>query len=301
MPRPMRTQPRDIDFLADLGRCGVMDRRMIRPRHYPTQGDRVHRRRIAQLEGNGLIQRVLISDFHAQRRGRLPSIFVLTDKGADLVYRFTGTRPRPLRPNLNPFTIWHRLDVARLQLAVLDAAAHHGLNAPLWINEWATIPGSKRGDSFARRFVLYESFDAGPEKSLSCRPDAACRIDYRGANLVAYWERDRSTETITQFVRKVPGYAALHRTKRYGQHFPGADRSVVRVYVVGESQQRIDNIRDALHDREGAELFRFACANALTPEHLLSASNVWQNAGGEFAPLLRGLEQAEPRKEAVHA
>lgn len=290
MPQPMRIQPRDVACLTELGECGVMDKNMIHSRHYHTQCDRVVRRRLAQLESNSLLQRLRISEFHAhQRPGRLPSVFVLTDKGADIVHRFTGRRPRPVSPNLNAFTVRHRIEVARLQLAVLDAAKHHELEKPKWINEWATIPNSKRGASFAQRFVLYESFDTAPDESLSCRPDAACRLDYRGVNLLAYWERDRSTETIAQVARKVPGFAALSQSRRFEEHFPGVTQPVFRVYFVCESEARITNIRQAIKKHAGAELFRFAQADHLQPDRLLASDDVWQNVEGEWAPLLRGM------------
>ena len=302
MPRPMRIQPRDIGWLAELGECGVEDKNMIHSRHYHTQCDRVIRRRLAQLESNGLIQRLRISEFHAHHQpGRLPSIFVLTDKGADVVYRYSGKRPKPVSPNLSPFTVRHRIEVARLQLAVLDAAKHHELEKPRWINEWATIPNSKRGDSFARRFVLYESFDTVPGESLSCRPDAACRLDYRGVNLLAYWERDRSTETIAQVARKIPGFAALSQSRRFEQHFPGVTRPVFRVYFVCESEARIGNIRQAIQKHQGAELFRFAQADRLQPDRLLSSDDVWQNVEGEFAPLLRGVNGTPVTVGAINA
>lgn len=302
MSRPMRSQPRDIGFLAELGQCGVQEKNMVHKRHYATQCDRVLRRRLSQLESNGLIQRLRISEFHAhQQPGRLPSIFLLTDKGADLVHRHTGTRPKPLSPNLNTFTIRHRIEVARMQLAVMDAAKYHALPAPTWINEWATTPGSKRGDSFAQRFVLYETFDTANGQTLSCRPDGACRIDYRGVNLLAYWERDRSTETIAQVARKVPGFAALAQSRNFEQHFPGVTQPVLRVYFVCESDTRIENIRKAIRDQPGADLFRFARADALDPTRLLSGNNVWQNAAGEFAPLLRGLNEPPPNEGAANA
>ena len=286
-----RLQPRDVAFLVTLGDCGNLSGTMAHQNCFPTMGGRAFRRRMQILCENRIIARVQLSQLDLLNpNGRPPSIYVLSDKGADLVYRHTGNRPKPHRTSANPFTLQHRLAVAQLQLTFLKSVEHHALKSCTWINEWNTAASSKQGDTFDKRFVLYEVFDGvgGPNQSVSCRPDAAFRLDHQEWNLLGYVERDRSTETHRQFANKIPGYESLVKQQRFSKHFPGCSKPVFRLYVVCESAERISGLREILAKSSLGTMARFAEATALHPETVF-AKPVWQDATGKHVPILQSL------------
>ena len=234
--------------------------------------------------------------------GRPRAIHRLLPFGAETLAIHTGiVPPRVARAEpLKPDTMQHRLGVAAVHLAVLDACKQHGLPKPQWILEQDTNPAASPEAPFTERFVLYELFRAAGKSPVSCRPDASTWLRIPTAasqpqspwlDLLIYWEFDRATETLSRVAHKLDGYDQLLKTHTYRKHWPAVSHPTVRVFFVVPSQDRLRNVATAIRDRSGSDAVRLTTASALEPTRLLTEL-VWHTVNGEQRRLWTPLPAA---------
>ena len=288
MPAGLHLQPRDVLILALMGDLGLLDTDTIHQRFFATVSRRRCQQRLQLFRAHGLIRSVVLTVwFSDTENGRTPAIHVLTERGAEAVLSLVGSYPRRvLRSDPKPETFHHRLAIVKSRLALDDACAIAGLHEPAWIMEQDRNPAATDVPPLQRR-MLYHAFRNGP-KTITCQPDAACLlaiprdIDKPQAdttNLLVYWEIDRSSESQSQLLRKLPGYAAAIEQRAYHRYWPGVQKPAVRVFWVCRSRQRISEICDRLKDVPVARLFRFTTSQELSVENRSHPTHLAQRGG----------------------
>jgi len=281
-------QPRDVAICEDAGELGWVDTTTIHRRHWRAGTTiRAPQKRLKKLVEHGLLMKVslLVSD-GSRKGGSIPTIYGLTPHGADVVEEVTGQRPRRVAYSTpHPFTLRHRLEMVEVRIALDEACRHQGLPQPTWIMEQDVKADVPRDAPPWKRMLLYETFNTAAVR-ITCRPDASCHIsiprDERTENvtvenLIAYFELDRSTESLKQIRRKLPGWTAFLEDRRYMRHWPQVSNPNVRVFFVCPSEERITNIIGAVKELPVANYFRFVKRSDLDPKQLLT-DRIWRDA-----------------------
>lgn len=227
-----------------------------------------------------------------ERGGRPAHAYRLTSRGADLLAEFTGRSASWIaKHDPRPETLHHRIGMAKLRLQFNDACTLQGLAKPEWISEYDTAPNTRPDAKLNERFRLCERLSGIDGKTAVCWADASCWLkvphpDGGAANLLIYWEYDRSTEALKQVARKVAGYYALLTAAAYRKHWPQANAASLRVFFVAVSEERIRNVIDAIKNRPGASLFRFATVPSISSATILTHP-LWRTISGECREILR--------------
>lgn len=304
MVRGMRLQDRDIRLLGDLGTVVLMTVSMIRARYFPndTTGEACLRR-LRLLRNAGLIARLSFPVVSTtDEPGHLLALYRLTGHGAEVVSVATARRPRRLlRTDPKPKTLLHRRDLAQVMLAVNDATATASLPDPEWLLEQDVRPGTSRKTERAERFILYEDFKQDDGRVLQLRPDASAWLRFPSPaagqaivhDFLAWWEIDRSTDSLAQVSDKLPPYSFFLRQheaadparRLYRRHWPLVERATLRVFFVCPSVQRMRTISDAIRQLPGAEYVRLATLDSITPERFLRDA-IWQDVNGTARAIL---------------
>jgi hypothetical protein len=273
----------------------LLDTDTIHQRFFPGVTRRRSQQRLQLYQAHGLTRTLVLTVWFGNgNQGRTPAIHCLTERGADAVQVLTGRRPaRVLRSEPKPETFHHRLAVVKCRLAVDDACAAAGLLEPAWIMEQDRDPTAKDLPPFQQR-MLYHAFADGP-KTITCQPDAASLLriprdpaqpQTNTSDLLAYWEADRSTESRSQILEKLPGYAAVVERHAYRRYWPQLQKPAIRVFWVCPSQERIAALCEKLKDAPIAQLFRFTTSEELTPQTALLAP-IWCALDGRRREIMR--------------
>jgi len=288
-------QPRDIEMLSLLGDVGVLDTDLLHVRCFPEVTLRRCQQRLKQHAEQGLIRSQKLAVWYGDESGRVPTLFTLTERGADVVAEATGLRPfRVHRSDPKPETFHHRLAIVKTRLTLDDGFRSLRLTVPHWIMEQDRRPDAKPDEPPSRQRFLYHAFPDG-NRSMTCQPDAACRMsiphdaartDSKMIDLVAFFEIDRSTERRGQVLGKLPGYAALIEKRSWIRYFPSAASAPVRIFFVCRSQQRIDSLRESLGQHPLAAIVRFGTMRELDSRHPLSDA-IWQDSSGRRREIIR--------------
>jgi hypothetical protein len=290
----MELVPRDLGILETVGQLGSADTEILHTQHFPKDSTgRACQQRLRKLTDEELLKRVRLIAVDADMRGgSLPTLYFLTDAGADLVERETGGRPpRVSHSDPKPFTLRHRLDVVRGRLAIDQAAKTAGIDAPAWIMEQDSrnVQKASKGRSPSEFLILHNRYQHNGH-AVSFRPDAAFHIElpHNGAyaSLLAYLEVDRSTEGHLQWKRKLAGIEEfLNDPKGWHGHWPAVTDPIVRVFVLCKTQRRISQLIETTKTSPAARYFRFATF-PLEPATVLT-SDVWQCCDGEVRRIIR--------------
>jgi hypothetical protein len=297
----MEIVARDLLILETVGELGTADTEMLRRLYFPndTTG-RACQQRFKKLTDEGLLKRVrLMAADKGFGSGSLPTLYFLTEAGADLVECETGRRPaRIMRSEPKPFTLRHRVDVVAARLAIDQAARLSGIAAPRWIMEQDTRGGMKatKGRSPIEFLVLNSRYRQNGH-AVSFRPDSAMHIQlpHRGglASLVAYIELDRSTEGHLQWERKLLGIEAfLNDPAGWRSHWPGVPNATVRVFVLCKTKRRVDELIETTRPSPAAASIRFTTF-PLDPTTVLTGE-VWQSCDEETRRIIRPTNKSEP-------
>jgi|GEM_PF-2003768 len=291
---------RDFAILADIGEYGILTTKMVHKRHWPDGTSlRACQVRLSVLRDDGFIGDVRLAVTKSQSKkvepydliGPNPTGFVLLPKGAEFLESHAGTvAKRVSQSKPAALTLLHRLNVVACRLS-FDAG--FGQPTPRWIFEQDCVPGCGLAESAENRHILYERFRL-ENRDAWVRPDASSLIRFEGATgsshfVVAYWEIDRSTNSLDKEMGKSTGYQCLIRTGAFRRHWPELAEiqpDAVRVFYVCESQKRIDQISNVLRGHGVAPYYRFAVREELlsSPE---ATARTWQDTEGEKYSILR--------------
>jgi hypothetical protein len=296
MPKSLQLQTSDIKLLVDLGETGLLNTEQIHARHFAGRTRRRSQQRLRQLREQNFVRCVGVTVWSERNGGgRVPTMHFLTERGAEVVERITGCRPKRFwRCDPKPETLLHRLGIVQTRLALDDGCQLVGLRAPEWIMEQDRRDDVQRDTPPSQRRVLYHEFTAAGKK-FTCQPDAACllqiprnldRLDTDTTPLVAYFEIDRSTERTAQVAAKCAGYATAIEERMYRRYWQHAGAAAVRVFWVCLSPERIESLTAKLREQPVAQLFRFAVASDLRAETAFTAP-IWRTIDGERREILR--------------
>lgn len=289
-------QSRDLGLLAELGEQGLLDTDMLHARHFPGLSRRRCLQRLAAYRGEGLTRMIPLSMWSRSGAHRaIPTIHTLTERGGDALADLTGVRPRRVsRGDPQPATIQHRLNIVRTRLALDDACRLHSIPAPEWILEQDRDPVAPDALPPSQRRLLYHAFPT-PLPASTCQPDAACRMavprdvarpDAGTIDLIGFFEIDCSTEGRQQIARKLPGYLRLIAEQPYRRYFAGIGSSVVRVFWLCRTEERIRSLCDEFTGHPLASYCRLTTQADLTPQSALTAP-IWRTVDGQRREILR--------------
>lgn len=295
----MQLQPRDIAIFETVGEYGTVDTTVLRGLHFPDDNTgRSTQNRLRILAGEGLLKSVrLIATDAGKPSGSLPTLWFLTDDGADLVESETGVRPRRVtRSDPKPFTLRHRLDTVRARIAIDQAAELVKIARPQWIMEQDTRQRGKaaKGRSpSADRILNDRYYDEANDRTVTFRPDASFHLKVPRPSgdgmksLIGYIELDRSTEGHLQWQRKLWGMEAfLGDSVGWRKHWPKVSDPAVVVFVLTKSDQRIGNLAETTRPSKAAARLRFS-TYPLDPQTALTGE-VWQDCQGQLYPIIKG-------------
>lgn len=291
----IQLQSRDVETLSLLGEIGLLDIDTIHRRQFVGVTLRRCQQKLRQYAEQGFVHCHRLAVWYGDRSGRVPTLFTLTERGAEAVAEATGSQPlRVQRGEPKPETLHHRLAVSQVRLAMDDGFRALGLAVPDWIMEYDRRPDVDPQLPVVQQRTLYHVFKDS-DKPLTYLPDAACRMavprEYRqpqaGAlTVIAYWEIDRSTERRGQVLGKLPGFLAVMERNAWRRYFPMALKAHVRLFFVCLNQKRIDALRESLKDHAVQKILRFTTLPELTTRQAAS-DPIWQDMAGKWREIVR--------------
>lgn len=283
----IRPNDRDFKALAYIGRYGLLDLPLCHSLAFPTVSQERCRQKLSSYEKSGLIKSIKLQVWYAEGRkgGRIPTIYCLTEQGAELLSQFTSEPVlRVLKSDPKPATFFHRLQTVKVCVAFDTSAQHAGLEPIPWIMEFDVRQDAPETLPPSQRFVLYHEFHDGT-RTFTCQPDAAgvlkipnpTRPD-QPTELAVLFEIDLSTEGLAQCCRKIPGHTALLERRSF-HYWSDLRNPEFRVFWIVPSNRRIEELRAAFRDFTVAEHFFFT-----TFEHCnqrILTDKVWQDIQGK--------------------
>lgn len=291
----IQLQSRDIETLNLLGDVGLLDIDTLHRRMFPGVTLRRCQQKFRQYAEQGFVHCHRLTVWYGDRSGRVPTLFTLTERGAEAIAEATGQRPpRVQRGEPKPETLHHRLAVSQVRLAMDDGFRSLGLAAPDWIMEYDRRPDIDPQLTTLHQRTLYHVLP-GADRSLTYLPDAACRMeiprDIHHPNagtidLVTYWEVDRSTERRGQVLGKLPGLSAVIAHRAWQRYFSDQSQAPVRVFFVCLSQKRIETLRESLRDQPVSALLRFATLSEVTQRQPVTEP-IWRDIAGHPREIIR--------------
>jgi hypothetical protein len=277
---------RDILVLLCLFRYYVLSRSQIQRLCFP--GDitgRVTRRRLQTLIDTKLIQRQPVLVVHPGASSAGPVYFssprglqVLADYHGDERF-LAGTCRAP-----QDYRLLHWLAVSETHIT-LDAALalHPHVKCLRFFNEWDVVNPDETEPQ--HRFRLYLLIHESPR--LVCAPDAAFLLEMDGHRKAFYVEQDRNTSGTRQIAAsKTKGYAVMAEQSLHRKHFPDETVGTFSVLTIAPDERRRDALCNAIKDKPGAELWKFASVRELTPETFFHAP-VFRECKGDTTALMK--------------
>jgi hypothetical protein len=280
---------RDLAVLLALDQYYVLSRPLLQKLCFPTDTDgRATRRRLQSLVDAKLINRQNLLFAHPNG-GSPASVYFPAVLGGELLAQHFDAN-RYLATNTHapiPHHVPHWLAVSETHMA-FDAAVAREASVEIsgWVNEWDIV--NKDEAAPEKRYRLYTLIRETPR--LVCAPDAAFVMSSLGHHKVFYVEQDRATSGARQLAdSKTRGYAAMAEADWHVRHFPVANVRPFNVLLIAPSPKRRDILRDAIRNKPGASLWKFAAQQDLHPETLLHAP-VFHACEGAPTSLLRRKE-----------
>ncbi len=286
----IRIGPLDIAFLAAVGTYGALsteDAVVFYPQHKLNS----IQKRLRLLAQNGLTRMSRLEvwqndDDGASNGGRIPTLHLLTDLGADLIEQQSGQRPpRISRSRPAPVTLLHRREIVRVMRAFDQAADATSLDRPDWVMEqdvWHEAPQQRPPN---QRRLLFHQFENG----LTCAPDLACRFRINQTELALFWEVDLSTEGRKQLRKasKTDGYVALFGQQAYRRYWPDLEACRQHVIWVTPTRRRFAALKDVMKGHPLAPACRLLSAECLADPKQLLTNPVWETLAGDRRAMYR--------------
>ncbi len=277
---------RDLLILRAVARYYVLNREQIQRLIFPddTNG-RITRRRLQSLVDAHLLSRQPMLVAYPANGVPAP-VYFPSRPGIEMLAEMTGDDWLLAVSSQTPSMhhVWHWLAVSETHIAFDQAIAlQTGVEIVDWFNEFDVVNSHELTPEL--RFKLYTVLRSTPR--LVCAPDAAFLLRTRGHSKVFYLEEDRATSGVQQIAAtKTQGYAVLAEVFGHRRHFPDATIDKFTVLMVAPTARRRDALRKAIHDKPGAQLWRFASAEDMQPERLLHEP-IWYSCEGDPAPLIK--------------
>ena len=274
---------RDLDILFAVCRYYVLTRHQIGRLFFPDdQSGRSTRRRLQMLVRENYLARQSMLYCHPNA-GAPAAVYYPTSKGATFLaesrqderLRSACTRA-PL-----PAHIPHWAACSETHIA-FDHAADETVQLVDWINEWDIVHPEETEP--AKRYRLYTQIQESPK--LVAAPDAAFVLQKGQHTALYYLEQDRATSGVKRIAAsKTPGYAELAKRHLYQRHYQPTV-SGFRVLMVAPHPKRRDYLKKAISGQPGADLWRFAATEDVTPGNVLYQP-IWHPCEGDPVALVK--------------
>jgi hypothetical protein len=277
---------RDFEILRQLVRYYVLNRQQIQRLVFPADNNgRLTRRRLQTLVENSLIGRQSVHFCHPTMTPA--PVYFPARKGCELLAEVDGDERFLLCPHAPPIPhhTFHWLAVSDTHITLNEALARQStVRCENWINEWDVV--NKEELRPEKRFQLYTLLREKPR--LVCAPDSAFLLSSQGHSKIFYLEQDRATSGVYQIANgKTSGFTALYEQKIYRRHFTSTVDGFT-VLMITPNERRRDALRNAIKDKPGAFLWKFACTGDVTNDRILHDS-IWYSCDkSEPAPLVKG-------------
>ncbi len=284
--RTVQVTPRDARFLGLLGEYGILDFALAHSLAFADVSAERCRQILSRLVGARLIRAIRLQVWYAgpsadgrYRGGRVPTLFVLGERGAETVRQWNGVWPRRVcRSDPTPATFFHRLHIVRARVSFDSAARASGLTAPQWVMEQDTRSDVPKNLSPNRRRWLYHEFKTD-NGTITCQPDAAMRLalphpTLGSTTLAAFFEIDLSREGHAQIRKKIPGYTALLARPAL-PYWPDLQQASFRVLWITLTPERLRELAGAVKGYPIADRFRFTTLDQCTDRVITDP--VWQD------------------------
>ena len=225
------------------------------------------------------------------KNGAPAPVYYPSFKGNALLAEMTGDDRFLAIPVQQPTMhhVWHWLAVSETHITFDEVIRSQYDDSPNsvqiveWFNEYDVVNPTETLPE--KRFRLYTLLRSSPR--LICAPDAAFLLSTRGHTKVFYLEQDRATTGVHQIVAsKAQGYCVLAEVSGHRWHFPKTTIDTFTVLMVAPNARRRDALRKVIREKRGAQLWRFASVEDLTPEKLLFEP-IWYPCDGEPAALIK--------------
>ena len=277
---------RDMDVLRAVAKYYVLSRAHIQRLHFPNdKTGRATRRRLQTLVSANLLNRTRTPVFNPNGGSPWPAYYpsragieCLADYYQDEQFLAACVR------SPEPYHLHHLLAITETHLALDQAiAAQDAVRLEGWLNEFDVV--NPQETTPERRYRLYTLLREHPR--LICAPDAAFLLALGQLRKVFYLEQDRGTTGTRQVAaRKTPGYAELAGRREHTRHFPQATVDSFTALLVTTTPRRRDALRKAMHEKPGAELWKFAAQTEVTFQSIL-CEPIFYPCQGDPVPLVK--------------
>lgn len=280
---------RDIQIILAVVRYYVLNRHQIGALFFPNDNSgRATRRRLQMLVREGYLNRASMLFCHPSA-GAPSHVYFPGRKGCELLAEHLDDEHFLATPTQAPVpaNIAHWVACSDTHIA-FDASMQlqDEVRIEEWINEWDIVNKSESRPE--RRYRLFTLIHESPR--LVCAPDAAFLLSTQGHTAVHYLEQDRATSGVKRVAAsKCNGYAAMANRDLQTRHFDATVPSF-RVLMVAPTAKRRDGLRNAFKEKPGANLWRFASVEDVTPEKVLFEP-IWHPCDGEPKPLVKRVSQ----------
>jgi hypothetical protein len=288
----LELQDRDYRIFADVGERDCLDRVDIHERHFPDVSYRRCGQKCQMYGEAGLVHCVKLTVAYAEgggyRNRRIPTVYFLTEPGAEAVEFWCGEYPRRvLRTDLKAQTILHRIRCSHIRLKVEAACQVFSLSSD-WLMEPDMWPDAPKDALPQQRRVLYHRFRDG-RKPYTCQPDLGSRVHKPGtpAGLGLFYEADLSSMGRKSLRGKLAGYQAVLKHESFRSYWPDIGRDNIRILWVFQTALRLQSVAADFREFEVAEQFRYAVFDELKPETLLTEP-VWFDRNSDPVSIMRG-------------
>lgn len=241
------------------------------------------RKRLSRLMDGGYIVRHTMQITLPGKAGAAPAYYP-TQKGAELLAEyfdddsFLATNTR--HPRADRLAHWIAINDSRI-LIENAAKVCEPLKVLKWVTEWETV---NKDAAKKDQFVLHTQLSESPP--LSCSPDAAFLLEYKGRSAVYYVEVCRGTSSPGQIAaRKTKGYEKLANLGLHCKHFPESTRDTFRVLLITTNEYRTKKIASELSGKPGADLWLIMNQQMLTTDNFFTGA-VALDCRGVLGPLI---------------
>jgi hypothetical protein len=229
---------------------------------------RVIRRRTAALTESDYLRRSRPMCLDPMTNA-MPGVFSITENGLAALAEYKGDEGYLLRPSSPPEItfIRHELLVSAKQLTLMKAISiQDKVQLVRTIREGHVVNLDEPDPAHQRTLRM----DLSNGRPLYCHPDMAFVLQVGTAQVAYCVEVESGTNGAKRKVARCwQGYYHLSKTGRYIRLFPHVTKHPFGVLAIAPTRGYRDQMRKAMVDKPGRELWLFAAEQDLTPETFL--------------------------------
>ncbi|EMI22177.1 hypothetical protein RMSM_00894 [Rhodopirellula maiorica SM1] len=244
------------------------------------------RKRLLRLGKAGYVVKHRVPVALPGTNGAAP-VYYATKKGAEALASYFGSdeflASNTRTPRADRLSHWIAINEKRL---LIEAAVERvpELDMVQWVTEWTIV---NQGDAKTDQYYLHTQFSEKPP--LSCSPDAAFVLEFRGQRKVFFVEVDLATSSPRQIAaRKSKGYDRMATTKTHRKLFPATTLDSFRVLFITTNDYRAKKTMAEMNDKPGKEHWLMMSETTLNPDNFFTG-DVALDHEGITGPLVKNV------------